>query len=94
MYELDSGEDFGDDAAIFAQTTDILLGALSVLIEESMPLGLWVSWVKSKIQAFNVIMDVAILSVPVSGKDDKVTERFTYLDSDIHVSAGCKPEVN
>ena len=35
-----------------------------------------------------------ILSVPVCGEDVEVTERFTYLGSDINVSAGCEPEVN
>ena len=57
-------------------------------------LGLQVSWVKTKFQAFNDILDAAILSVPVFGVDVEVTERFTYLGSDIHVSAGCEPEVN
>ena len=38
-----------------------------------------VSWVKTKIQAFNDILDTAILSVPVCGEDVEVTERFTYL---------------
>ena len=47
--------DFADDADIFAETLDILLVALEVLNEESEPLGLWVSWVKTKIQAFNDI---------------------------------------
>ena len=41
--------DFVDDAVIFAETLDILLGALEVLIEESELLGLQVSWVKTKI---------------------------------------------
>ena len=45
--------DFADDAVIFADTLDILLAALEVLIEESELLGLRVSWVKTKIQAFN-----------------------------------------
>ena len=58
------------------------------------PLGLWVSWVKTKIQAFNGILDAAILSVSVCGEDVEVTERFPSLGSDIHVSAGCEPEVN
>jgi len=31
--------DFADDAVIFAETLDILLGALEVLNEESEPLG-------------------------------------------------------
>ena len=39
-------------------------------------------------------LDAAIFSAPVCGEDVKVTERFTYLGSDIHVSAGCETEVN
>ena len=74
---------------------DILLGALEVLNEELKLLGLWVSWVKTNIHAFNDILDAAILSVPaVCGEAVEVTERFTYLGSDIQVSAGCQPEVN
>ena len=65
-----------------------------MLNEESEPLGLWVSWVKTKIQAWNDILDAAIRSVPICGEDVEVMERFTYLGSDIHVSAGCEPEVN
>ena len=34
-----------------------------MLNEESEPLGLRVSWVKTKIQAFNDILDAAVLSV-------------------------------
>ena len=83
--------DFADDAVIFTVTLDILLGALEVLNEKSEPLGLRVSWVKTKIQAFIDILDSAILSVPVCGEDVEVTERFTYLGSDIHVSASCQP---
>ena len=32
--------------------------------------------------------------LPVCGEDVEVTERFTYLGSDIHVSAGYEPEVS
>ena len=64
--------------------------ALQELSKESEPLGLHVSWVKTKIQAFSAIMDAAILSVPVCGNDVVVTERFTYLGSDIHFSACCE----
>ena len=85
--------DFADDV-IFATTLDILSGALEVLNKESELLGLRVSWVKTKIQVFNDILDSAILSVPVCGEDVEVTERFTYLGSDIHVSAGYQPEAN
>ena len=82
--------DFADDAVIFAETLDILFGALEALNEEWEPLGLRVSWVKTKIQAFNDILDAAVLSVPVCGEDVEVVERFTSLGSDIHVSGGCE----
>ena len=64
-----------------------------MLNEESEPLGLRVSWVKTRIQAFNDILDAAVLSVPVCDEDVEVMERFTYLGSDIHVSAGCESEI-
>ena len=70
------------------------LGGLEVLNEESEPLRLRVSWVKTQIQAFNDILDADILSVPVCGEDVEVMERFTYLGCDINISAGCEPEVN
>ena len=76
------------------ETLDILKGAIEVLDEKLEPLGLQVSSVKSKIQAFNDILDAAILSVPVCGEDFEVMERFTFLGSDIHVSACCETEVN
>ena len=60
----------------------------------SVPLVLQVSWVKTKILAFNDILDVTVLSVLVCCEDVDVAERFTFLGSDIHVSAGCEPEVN
>ena len=61
--------DFADDAVIFVETLDILLGALEVLNEESELLGLRVSLVKTKIQASNDIFVAAILSVPACGED-------------------------
>ena len=75
------------------QRLDILFGALKVLNEELEQLELRVSWVTTKIQAFNDILDAAILSLPIFGEDDEVTERFTFLGSDIYASVGCEPEV-
>ena len=65
-----------------------------MLIKESEPLGLQVSWVKTKIQAFNHILEAAILSVAIWGEDVEVTERFTYIGNDIHIFAGCESEIN
>ena len=47
---------------------------LEVLNQKSEQLKLQVSWVKTKIHAFNDILDAAIFSVPVSGEDVEVTE--------------------
>ena len=77
--------DFANDAVIFAETLDILLGAIDVLNEESETQGLRVSWVKTKMQPCNDIFDAAILSVAICGDDVEVTERFIFLGSDIHV---------
>ena len=61
--------DFTDNAVIFAETLYFLLGSVEVLNEASEPLGLWVPWVKTKIQAFIDILDAAIFSIPVYGED-------------------------
>ena len=44
--------DFADDAIIFAETTEVLAGALDLLSEEAEPLGLQISWINTKVQAF------------------------------------------
>ena len=49
---------------------------------------------KTKIQAFIDIFSAALLSVHVWSEDVEITERFTNLGSDIHVSACCEPEVD
>ena len=105
LYGLDSGDDVKEiklQCILWGMSRSLtligemnnLLRALEMLNEESEPLGLWVSRVKTRIQAFNDILDAAILSVSVCGEDIGVTERFTYLGSGIHVSAGCESVVN
>ena len=44
--------DFADDAVIPAETIETLTEALETMSEESEPLGLHVSWIKTEIQAF------------------------------------------
>ena len=41
--------DFADDAVVYAETTDVLAGALDSLSEEAEPLGLRVSWMETKV---------------------------------------------
>ena len=52
--------DFADDAVIFAETTEVLAGALDLLSERAEPLGLRVSWIKTKVQAFSNILDATV----------------------------------
>ena len=86
--------DYADDAVTFAETLGLLVGALETLSSELEPLGLKVSWIKTKIQVFGDSLGDAVQSVPVCGENVELVDRFTYLGSDIHSSAGCYHEVN
>ena len=48
-----SNLDFARDAVTFAETLELLVGALEPLSSELEPLGLKVSFVKTKIRVFN-----------------------------------------
>ena len=85
---------FADDAVIFAETTEVLAGALDSLSEEAVPLGLRVTWIKTKVQAFGNILDATTDSFPVSDGNVEITQTFTYVDSVIHSSTSCELEVN
>ena len=73
--------DFADDAVIFAQTTEIVAGALDSLSEEAEPLRLRVSWIKTEVQAFGDILDATVESIPVNGENVEVTQTFICLGS-------------
>ena len=60
--------DFADDAVIFAETVESITEALETLSEEAEPLGLRVSWIKTKIQAFGDILEAGIKS-PCGGRE-------------------------
>ena len=49
--------DFADDIVIFAETLEALVVFLDTLSIESKPLGLKVSWIKTKIQKFVAFLD-------------------------------------
>ena len=85
--------DFADDAVIFAETLDVLTEALETLSEEAEPLGLRVSWIKTKIQEFGDLLDAAIESVDVAGEKVEVVDKCTYLGSVVHRSTSCDAEV-
>ena len=85
--------DFADDAVVFAETLGVLVDALERLSEEAEPLGLRVSWLKTKAQVFGNLLDAAIDSISVNGESVDIVEEFTYLGSVVHHSAGCEAEV-
>ena len=86
--------DFADDAVIFAETLEVLELALEALHEETKPLGLKVSWTKTKIQDFGNLLAPDTQSVHVCGEDIEVVESFTYLGSAVHNTMESCGEVN
>ena len=54
-------------------------GALESLSEEPEPLGLRVSWIETKVQAFGDILDVTIESTPVSDENMEVRKLLPTL---------------
>ena len=72
---------FADDAAILADTQEMLIGALETLSIELEQLGLTIYWVKTKIQIFNDNFYDAIEFVSVSGNNVDCIHRFSYLGS-------------
>ena len=76
--------DFADDIVIFAETLEALVAALDTLSMESEPLGLKVSWIKTKILKFIAFFDENInLPPPVVMLEELVSfvDNFEYLGS-------------
>ena len=58
--------------------------ALEALHEVVKPLGLKVSWAKTKVQVFGGVLDETVQYVHVCGEDIEILENFTYLGSVVH----------
>ncbi|KAG0720514.1 putative uncharacterized transposon-derived protein F52C9.6 [Chionoecetes opilio] len=84
---------FADDAVIFAESLEVLVMALEALHEEAKPLGLEVSWLKTKVQVLGDLLDEAVQSVHACGEDIEILESFTYLGSAVHNDGGSRQEV-
>ncbi|KAG0710786.1 putative epidermal cell surface receptor [Chionoecetes opilio] len=78
---------------IFAESLEVLVMALEALHEEAKPLGLEVSWLKTKVQVFGGLLDEAVQSVHACGEDIEILESFTYLGSAVHNDRGSRQEV-
>ena len=53
--------------------------ALKALHEELKPLGLNVSWPKTKVQVFGGILDETVQSVHACGEDMEILKNLTYI---------------
>ena len=89
--------DFADDVVIFAETLEVLVHTLDTLSLESEPLGLKVSWTKTKIQEFVALLDGNIdLPPPVTVQGEHVhfVDSFVYLGSAIGSGGRSFLEIN
>lgn len=86
--------DFADDVAILSDSLETLVAALDAFSKEGKPLGLKVSWTKTKIQDFGSLLGEPAQSIRPCGEDIKVTQNFTYLGSVVHNSGLSAQEVN
>ena len=86
--------DFADDAAILSETLELLVDALESLDRETKPLGLQISWIKTKIQEFGDILDDAMHQVAVCGENVDFVDKFTYLGGVVHSSGSSELDVN
>ena len=86
--------DFADDVAILSESLESLVAALDAFSNEAKPLGLEVSWTKTKIQDFGGLLGEPVQSIHACGEDVEVTESFTYLGSVVHISGLSDQEVS
>ncbi|KAG0718623.1 Transient receptor potential channel pyrexia [Chionoecetes opilio] len=78
---------------IFAELLEVLVMALEALHEEAKPLGLEVSWLKTKVQVFGGLLDEMVQSVHACGEDIEILESFTYLGSAVHNDGESRQEI-
>ncbi|XP_069996728.1 uncharacterized protein [Penaeus vannamei] len=71
--------DFADDIAILSESLETLMVALDTFSNDAKPLGLEVSWTKTKIQNIGDLLREPVRSVRACGEDTEVTECFTYM---------------
>ena len=69
---------FANDV-IFAESLEILVMALEVLHEGAKPLGLQVSWPKTKVQVLGGLLDETVQSIHACGVAIDILDSFTFL---------------
>ena len=75
---------FADDAVIFTESLEVLVMALEALHEEAKPLGVQVSWPKTKVHVFRSLLGETVQSIHACGEDIDIFDSFKYLGSVVH----------
>lgn len=79
--------DYADDVAILAEVVQVLQQALEVMHLETQPLGLMISWDKTKAQSLSDFLPPPAPPV-IDSHEVELVDRFTYLGSTI--TSDCK----
>ncbi|KAG0712224.1 hypothetical protein GWK47_018960 [Chionoecetes opilio] len=85
---------FADDAVIFAESLEVLVMALEALHEEAKPLGLEVSWLKTKVQVFGDLLDEAVQFSEVGSNADVFSTIANNIEVTFHQSKSKTSPVN
>ena len=85
--------DFADDCVFLAEVMDILSSALSVMAEEARPLGLEISWTKTKVQCLSDFLCDMPAALPVVDEKISLVDSFLYLGSTISSDCRSDPDV-
>ncbi|KAG0726744.1 Scm-like with four MBT domains protein 2 [Chionoecetes opilio] len=81
---------FADDAVIFAESLEVLVMALEALHEEAKPLGLEVSWLKTKVQVMEWVEEGKKMSA--AGEEEDITPSSSVeVEENPPSSPGCVP---
>ena len=67
--------------------------ALEALHEETKPLGLQISWPKTKVQVFGDLLDETVQSIHACGEDIDILDSFTYLGSVAQNNGGSRQKL-
>ena len=81
------------DKLVFVESLGVLVMAFEALHEEAKPLGLQVSWPKTKVQVHRGLLDETVQSICARGKDIDILDSLTYLGSMVHSNGGSRQEV-
>jgi len=84
--------DYADDMALLAQMLEVLLLSLSVMDEEAKPLGLHISWSKTKIQQIGEPC-YSQSYLTVAGENVEIVDSFIYRGSLIDRKGGSDHEI-